>query len=658
MSLLASLLACAGTTHAQPAPEPGSPAAPVIDVEVQGPPSPVADASDDTTARFTLREADMARPGVTLAELLSEAPGVEVTRSGGSTDFASISVRGSTSAQLPVYLGGVRLADEITGTVDLSTLPSWMLHRIELHRGHAGMQADRLGVSGALMLVPRLARTASARVHLGMSSFGGREARASGTVGDGKAAASLAIRYRRGRGNFDFVDDRGTAFDPTDDRNRQRRNADHEQVDAWSTSSLKFRAGRIDLLVHGFHREAGVPGLQLIGSRRARSSVHRALAAASANLACYGGATDCRLLLDTGLLRSRYRLSDPLGEAGPDSTVVSRGARVSQRIRVAFQPTAHTSVWIGGSFEGGQLQQRRGTAPLRHSARQVLRPELAVSSQPLDTLQLSAVGAVNCHTTRAAAGAQSCGVLEPVGRLGVRWQAAPELAVFANGGRYLRVPTLGELFGITATVRGNDDLRPETGNMLDVGVNAEWNADGFGVFSQLVGYARWAEDLIVYRRSSLGAVTPYNALSARVLGAEGAVGMWWGPYLRARASMSLMDPRDTAEDTLTNDLLPLRSRRTAHLRATVTTPPWPQIGLSSADLALSYRHRSNRIADPAGLITLPAQHLLDLELGMHLHRRKLALRGRIANMLDSRNVDLLGYPLPGRAYHGSMEMQW
>ena len=49
----------------------------------------------------------------------------------------SKSHRGATSAQTPIYLAGVRLNDELTGTVDLSSLPLWMLHRIEANRVRA-----------------------------------------------------------------------------------------------------------------------------------------------------------------------------------------------------------------------------------------------------------------------------------------------------------------------------------------------------------------------------------------------------------------------------------------------------------------------------------------------------------------------------------------
>ncbi|HHH11998.1 MAG TPA: TonB-dependent receptor, partial [Sorangium sp.] len=553
-----------------------------IDVLVRAPPSPVGLGAEDTSAHFTLRERDMQSAGATLAELLTQSPGVEVTRAGGSADLATVAVRGSSAAQLPVYLGGVRLNDEITGSIDLSTLPVWMLHRMQLQRGHSGLQADRLGVAGALLLVPRIARRTEGRLRLGLSSFGGRSAALSAAFGNGRAASLLALRYRRSRGDFPFSDDRGTAFDPSDDRSRHRRNADHQQFDFWNSASVRLPDGQLDVLVHGFSRRAGAAGLQLVGSRKTRSRVHRALAAASVTLPCYRGADDCRLQLDSGLLRARYGLFDPLLEAGPDARVMTAGLRFTERLRVALSPRPNTTVWLGAGFEGGQLWQQRDRRPARRSARLVLRPEVAITAAPWPQLHVDLKAALNCHTTRSGANNSECGVLQPAGQLGVRWQWRPSANVFANVGRYVRVPTLGELYGITATVRGNHTLRPERGTMLDVGIGGQWRKKRVGAFAQLVGFVRWADDLIVYRRTSLGAVSPYNAATARVMGVEAAVGGHWGRTLRVRGAITVVDPRDRSADSLRNDTLPLRSRLTAFARAALRSPHWNTLGLSFA----------------------------------------------------------------------------
>src|SRR5262249_832590 len=54
-------------------------------------------------------------------------------------------------------------------------------------------------------------------------------------------------------------------------------------------------------------------------------------------------------------------------------------------------------------------------------------------------------------------------------RLGLTLRLRDDLPLKANGGRYARVPTFGELFGNQGSVIGNPDLKPEHGVNADVG---------------------------------------------------------------------------------------------------------------------------------------------------------------------------------------------
>src|SRR6185369_13136316 len=57
-------------------------------------------------------------------------------------------------------------------------------------------------------------------------------------------------------------------------------------------------------------------------------------------------------------------------------------------------------------------------------------------------------------------------------RLGLRFDALPEVAVKANVARPERAPNFTELFGNTGSILGNPDLKPERGVNADLGVVA------------------------------------------------------------------------------------------------------------------------------------------------------------------------------------------
>src|SRR5262245_40300511 len=117
-----------------------------VEVVVQGArANPHDRGRDDTAATYVVHASDLRAPGATVADALLPVPGIQVARSGASSELATAAVRGATSAQTPVYLAGIRLNDDLTGTADLSTVPIFMLDRIEVYRGNAPFDADRLG---------------------------------------------------------------------------------------------------------------------------------------------------------------------------------------------------------------------------------------------------------------------------------------------------------------------------------------------------------------------------------------------------------------------------------------------------------------------------------------------------------------------------------
>src|SRR6185295_17859390 len=96
-----------------------------VEVVVSGTaPSPF-EGRDPTAATYVIHREDLRAPGATSADALSRVPGVEVTRSGAASELATAALRGATAAQTPVYLAGIRLNDDLTGTADLSTVPLW-----------------------------------------------------------------------------------------------------------------------------------------------------------------------------------------------------------------------------------------------------------------------------------------------------------------------------------------------------------------------------------------------------------------------------------------------------------------------------------------------------------------------------------------------------
>ncbi len=629
---------------------------PDAEVIVEGRATPIAERTDPTPATYVLEGEALTMPGRSTADTLGTAVGVQVTRRGGGAELATLSLRGSTNAQAPIYLAGMRLNDELTGTVDLSTLPLWIMHRVEIYRGHAPTSVDELGMGGAVLLEPRLpsrSRPVTARAALGVGSFGERSGRASLGIGDDRAGASFSISRHTAKDNYRFVDDGGTRFDSRDDVVRKRANADHRDTDVWAIARLELTPVRLSMVVSGFDRVAGAPGLQLNGAERARARRRRWLGGLS--LTVGKPTSPWSLAADVGALVTRYRLLDPQSELGVSRAVENRGTRNNTRVRVTWRPDPSVAMTLGGSHTLSRMSLDADARALTRARRRRSRPSFSVLAEPIADVSISGVVALTHHDTRTrSAGRQ---LLVPAARIGARYRLIEQLALFANAGRYGRVPTLGELYGVTASVLGNAELEPELGWSFDVGLSGEPSTGDIATYAQLVGFARATDALIAYRRSSLGQVRPYNIATARILGLESAAGITLWHTIMLSTSLTALDPRDVSEErTAEADLVPLQARLVVSPRLELRSGKWQTISLDRASVGASLAYRSSRVADPAGLIVLEEQARLDLDMQLTFARR-FSFRARMQNVLDVAVFDVVGYPLAGRALHAAVEVE-
>jgi vitamin B12 transporter len=619
---------------------------------------PSVSSRDRSVASTVIRGDALAVPGTDAADVLSRVPGVQLARSGSSADLSTASVRGATSAQIPIYLAGIRLNDELTGTADLSTVPLFMLDRIEVFRGNAPERADRLGVGGAIYFEPRLPQRTELGFGADVGSFGRLGTWLGGGAAAGEGGALVFVRRARADEDYTFLNDNGTSFDPRDDRDETRQNADWESYDAWSIGrwSLGRPGARVVAALNAFRREQGVTGLGPEQARSARARVARELGGVDVRVPCAQSASDCELELVTSALRAKHELFDPANELDLLAPyLASSGERATLGARLTRQVSDGARVVLSASEELERLRvDRPGAASLR--ARRGVSRLSAFGTLASGRLELLALGALGCHETRGPGAPGGCGTLAAEGRVGAVFAARENLAFLLNLGRYVRVPTLAELYGTSALVRGSPDLDAETSIGIDAGLRASHESVLLDLWLETFAFARHADDLIGYRRSGLGYVRPFNSKSARVLGLELELGVDLARHVRSETVVGLLDPRDTSADRQTvNDLLPFQSRLVVAEQIELYSEPRAAL-LERAGLIFRASYRSSRVTDPAGLIGIDEQLSFDLELSAAFWRRRLRLGLAAENLFDSPHFDIVGLPLPGRSLSASAEL--
>lgn len=630
-----------------------------IEITVEGQPRhPNQPSRDPYVAGSVVRGESLSAPGVSAADLLRTQAGVQVTELGGFGAPATASIRGATSAQTPVYLGGVRLNDEVGGVANLSAIPLWLIERIEVYRGNAPLDASELGIGGAIYFEPRRPRHDELGAGAGAGSFGTRTAFVRGSLGTDGQRALFGVEASRTDNDYAYESDGGTAFLSSDDGELRQTNTDVRRLDAWLLTRSDFERGAvIDSVVNIGFREQGVPRLALSPSTRTRARFERGLAAVRARMPL--GAREQHLLtLQTSIVSSSVNYDDPesvLAFLAPSLEIV--GQRVEQRMRASWQLNDSIELQSGLDAAAERLWRRDGRRVPEAHVGGAGRAVLGIQWEFLPGLSARALGAAECQTRSVSEA--SCHELLPVGRLGLGMRRGP-LLVFANAGRYARFPGLGELHGAGILVRGNPRLEPELGETVDAGLRFETpRKESLHVWGDATAFLRWADQLIGYVRSPQGYVVPRNFEAARVGGLELSAGSQFEKLVRASVALTLTEPRDTTPQRgRANDVLPMMSRLVFVPTLGLRTPEIDSRVFEQARLDAEWVHRSNRYADAAGLVVLPGDDTLSLTLAVDWFSELLVTRARVENVLGCARFDVVGYPLPSRSAFVSAELSW
>lgn len=642
-------------------------------VDVQGTrPAPAAIPGATNVAGSSLTRSDLAAAGTTLPDALRREPGVSVTQMGGLGAPATARVRGASAAQTAVYLGSIRLNDEVGGVADLSTIPSSLIGRVDVYRSLTPRFTGVEGMGGTLLITPRTPRQAEGSSKLTFGSFTSEKLELSLGGCQEKSCVLTGVELSQARNDYPYYDSRGILLVDEQGQVARLPNADSSQASGWLTGTTKL--GRTDLLLFLEHtaREQGAPKLALVPSREARARFNRTTLGLELGVpmdAVGGNATFTSSVLFAGT-----GLDDPLLEMGLGTTAVEtpgerleQAGRFTQSLSQWFLLEEHVSI----SYEGIERREEVGgrTDVALSASRLGTRLALGAELTPLLGASAHMRASLQCIDTSETS-LDFCTQVVPGARAGALWQKGA-FSTYANVSQAARPATLSELYGVSLLMRGNEDLEAESSTTVEAGARQHFPRRGPPrLWLDASAFARFAQDLIVFTRTAQGFLRPENRDQTRTLGAEFLVGTEPLPGLRIEGNVSLLDPRDTTPDRPTqNDILPFVSRFIASASAEQRVPIAAE-ALRLLRLALRTHYESSRYADAAGLAVVPEQSSTDLELGSgwflrptrstranrpaEVERHLLSVEFRISNLFDQRRYDIVGFPLPGRAWFMSL----
>ena len=109
----------------------------------------------------------------TLPDLLKEVPGVHVREVNGKGQYTTLTIRGSTAAQVGVFVDGVLTNLGGDAAVDISTIPIQNVERVEVYRGYTPVRFGGTYMGGVVNIVTKRPDKAKTQVEFGKRSYGG-----------------------------------------------------------------------------------------------------------------------------------------------------------------------------------------------------------------------------------------------------------------------------------------------------------------------------------------------------------------------------------------------------------------------------------------------------------------------------------------------------
>ncbi len=614
------------------------------------------EASDDTILPSTvITKKDLQGRRTSLPEILESSGGVSIRRLGGLDDFATVSIHGSTSEQVTVYLDDLPLNQADGRGINLAAIPTDQIERIEVYKGAAPAHLPSSAMGGVLRIVTKKSGKGGTQL---VQSYGSYNTYQGSLLHQGhfrNLSYQAGYSFDRSSGDFRYRNDNGTPFNPSDDRVVPRRNNHYSRHNLLMSVGYKpdGKAWSLDVSNQFFREDRGIPGLATLTSDVAHLATTRD--GISADLSLTELTPHLTLHLKPFFQFLKEQFDDPLGDIGlltedNDNLTLAYGLATEARYLLgARQKWTALLAYDGEQFLPTDFAQVPANSPgsLRHHLALGIEDEIFLFG---DRLILNPSLRTE-HFFNDFAGGGSTAHHPVSGKLGLKYRPVAGLQATTSFSRSYRVPNFSELFGDRGTLNGNPNLRPENSLNWDIGPAFDFQEAGWtGVpLSLQVSYfLNHMGDLIQFLQTSQYTVQARNLSSARLQGIEMSLSSAPLPYLECSANYTFQLATNTSGTPgIDGKTLPGRPRHEAGGQV-ILKNRWGRIFGNVNFIDRNYLDTQNILA---------VRRRLFVGAGFSFTPLKWLTTGFEAkNLLNERVSDVVGFPLPGRSYYGKVEI--
>jgi len=437
--------------------------------------------------------------GKTLADLLEQSPGVHVVRLRGRGGYTVASVRGSTAAQVAVYVDGRLVNSASESAVDLASIPVSAVERVEIYRGYV---PARFGVSGMGAVISVTTRRPS--------GYEGAVLVEGGTYGEWRTTLRYGNELGGGRylavagfsgatGDFSYRNDNGTYWNPDDDYEATRRNNAWreknvlfrwEDDEGWNLRAEYFaRSQELPRKASGGDKPDDPPGADL-DTTRTEFAFGRS---ASLGKGVWSW--------NVGYVTQEKEFYDPLD---PRTLPLPRSTRNRYEttqwhlLTQASLPVAPNQTLDLVARASRETLDVRGDAQTRYD----LRSDYDQDALDLTLADTVVLGGGTLFLVPTVRWNSVDGEGNVSWSLAAEWRMSEALRWKASWGKYHRAPNLYERYGDGALIVPRPDLRWESGTQFDLGVHWAGTVGAARVAAGVTWFSSDVDDLIEFVMAS------------------------------------------------------------------------------------------------------------------------------------------------------------
>lgn len=593
-----------------------------------------------------------------LSDVLQQEAGIQVRQSGGLGSFSTISMRGSSSEQVLIYMDGVLLNNASGGGVDLSDISLSDVEAIEIYQGVSPINFGKGSIGGVINIKTLRAKEGfHASADAGYGSFNTRKVNGYINQKVGRWDYLISAEYLGSDNDFEMLNNNGTPKNPADDRWEKRNNAQFNQGNVLAKLGYDFTDDtRLAIVNQWFSKDQGLPSWNNNPRTKTYLDTKRDIATLSL------------ISNDIGPLHFNTRTSIDYSHKDEEYDD-SHG-----HIGLGQQKTRYITERYGGKFflecpfdwniagflldmhhEDYDPKDLLTQQKTNKSTRDILTIGLQDSLFLFqDTLTITPAlrytnikddlkSGTNAWGAAATESSRHDDYFDP--QIGVKYNPVDWLILKTNLAKYVREPSFFELFGDRGFFIGNPDLKAEKGVNFDAGFNVKWSKPFRWLKRIAVNGAYFhtkAKDLITFVYDSRGIGRAENISEARINGLEGGFQVDFLDYFRFTGSLTWQDPENQGQTkAFYGKRLPGRFKTSVagNLEARY----------AGAKVFVEYLRETGIFYDSANL--LPAEDKNEFNAGVSWLYKSFLFNLEGKNLTDQHYEEFNGYPMPGRAFY-------